>query len=302
MPMIAKCLPRPAPMSGVSSLRIVQKARPRVFAGIAGYCILFALAVCGAGVVKGLARLPHITATALYPRDERRLITVDDNERYTGAGVLMCRTDFGGLERAAAAWLIGARNLVVLNAHNFVDRSLEPTRPVTDCFFRIAGDDYEFDPESLSLGVDANSKALHITDDWALVRLRQAVAEPATPQPIPDANRIVTGSVEMKVIMVSPAGHSNFRLPTSLEACQIHKIDAPTDGLIRRARHDCNDGYGGSGSGIFTEKGDLIAMHSASLEMNRRRPFDLDQHYGSTLLFEGALVAAIRGRVGAPTP
>jgi hypothetical protein len=39
-----------------------------------------------------------------------------------------------------------------------------------------------------------------------------------------------------------------------------------------RARHDCNDGYGGSGSGLFDEAGHLIAMQSASLDMNCRLP------------------------------
>ena len=68
---------------------------------------------------------------------------------------------------------------------------------------------------------------------------------------------------------------------------------------MRRARHNCNDGYGGSGSGLFTQDGRLIALHSASLDMNQRRPFDIEAHYGSALLFEGALLDAIRKELAA---
>ncbi len=105
---------------------------------------------------------------ALYPHAGRKIIEKSEEAKYRGAGVLMCFTDMGTLERAAAAWLIGSRGLVVLNAHNFVDRSLRPSHPVENCFFRIRGVDRYFDEESLRLGVDGNSKSLHITDDWAL--------------------------------------------------------------------------------------------------------------------------------------
>jgi hypothetical protein len=231
--------------------------------------------------------------TALYPRDNRQMFSSVDADRYPGAGVLMCYTDIGTLERAAAGWLIGSRDLVVVNAHNFVDRSLTPTRPVEDCFFRIKDKDLYFDPASLRLGVSAGSTALHITDDWALLRLVWPSPEDIKPQPEPDASKTATGS-RMKVVMVSPAGHSNTRWPATLERCEIHLIDEATEGHIRRARHDCNDGYGGSGSGLFDEDGRLVAMHSASLGMNSRRPFDIETHYGSALLFEGDLLEAIR--------
>jgi len=248
----------------------------------------------------GASRAPFsvVLGAALYPHDGRKLIEKPDEEKYRGAGVLMCFTDMGTLERAAAAWLIGARQLVVLNAHNFVDRSLRPSHPVENCFFRIQGVDRYFEPESLVLGVDGNSKSLHITDDWALLRLIEPVPDEIEPQPTPDASFIATGT-KVKVVMVSPAGHSNSRLETSLEECAIQTIDEPSEARIRRARHDCNDGYGGSGSGLFTEDGRLIAMHSASLDMNAKREFDIDSHYGSALLFEGALVEEIR-REAAP--
>lgn len=223
-------------------------------------------------------------------------MTEADNERYAGTGTLMCYTDFGSLERGAAAWLIGSRDLVLLNAHNFVDRKLVPTHPISDCYFRIAGGDYYFDENSLHIGASVESKALHITDDWALARLMQPVPENVKAQPVPDTRSIVTGAT-IKVVMVSPAGHSNTRLATTLEPCEIHKIDEPSDGGIRRARHDCNDGYGGSGSGLFAEDGRMIAMHSASLDMNMRRPFDIEAHYGSALLFEGERLEAIRHAV-----
>jgi hypothetical protein len=44
----------------------------------------------------------------------------------------------------------------------------------------------------------------------------------------------------------------------------------------------------------------MIAMHSASLDMNRQRPFDIETHYGSALLFEGDLAQAIRDAVSKP--
>lgn len=253
------------------------------------------VAAFGAAATLGASRARFSAAVkaALYPHDGRTLISKSDEQRYRGAGVLMCFTDMGPLERAAAAWLVGDRQLVVLNAHNFVDRSLRPSHPVESCFFRIRGVDRYFEPESLVLGVDGNSKSLHITDDWALLRLIEPVPDEIEPQPTPDASFIMTGT-KMKVVMVSPAGHSNSRLETSLEECAIQAIDAPSEARIRRARHDCNDGYGGSGSGLFTEDGRLIAMHSASLDMNAKRPFDIESHYGSALLFEGALVEAIR--------
>ncbi|KAF2989940.1 serine protease [Methylocystis sp. MJC1] len=238
----------------------------------------------------------QIVDVALYPQDRRRLMTEVDAARFVGAGVLMCYSDFGTLERGAAAWLIGTHDLVVLNAHNFVDRKLAPTHPVTDCFFRIAGGDYHFDGDSLRIGAAVASKALHITDDWALLRLLQPTPDDVKPQPLPDTSGIATGSA-MKVTMVSPAGHSNTRLSATIESCEIRQIDEPTEGHVRRVRHNCNDGYGGSGSALFSEDGRLIAMHSASLDMNLQRPFDMETHYGSAMLFEGELVKAIREAV-----
>lgn len=240
-----------------------------------------------------------IVNVALYSTDNRRLMTEADALRFAGAGVLMCYSDFGTLERGAAAWLIGSHDLVVLNAHNFVDRKLVPTHPVTDCFFRIAGGDYYFDADSLRIGAAVESKGLHITDDWALLRLLQPTPESIRPQPLPDTKDIATGP-GMKVTMVSPAGHSNSNIPATLEPCEIYRIDEPSEGHIRQARHDCNDGYGGSGSSLFTEDGRLIAMHSASLDMNGRRPFNVETHYGAALLFEGELAKAIREAVEKP--
>ena len=241
-----------------------------------------------------------VKPAALYPRDARRLMEEEDYRHYPGAGVLFCRTEEGTLERASAAWLIGSRQLVVLNAHNFIDRNLQSTRPVSDCFFQINDETADFDPTSLCLGVDWASRSLHITDDWALLRLKHALSEKTTPQPIPDAAKVATGAFALPVIMVSPAGHSNYRQITSIESCTIRQIDAPSEDGIRRARHDCNDGYGGSGSGLFSQDGRLIAMHSASLDMNARRPFNIETHYGSALLFEGALLEAIRGNIHEP--
>lgn len=238
----------------------------------------------------------QIVDVALYPHDGRRVMSEADIARFAGAGVLMCYSDYGTLERGAAAWLVGARDLVVLNAHNFVDRKLVPTHPVTDCFFRIGGGDYFFDADSLRIGASVDSKGLHITDDWALLRLLQPVGEDVKPQPIPDTSDIVTGA-GLKVTMVSPAGHSNTRISATVEACAIHRVDEPTEAHVRRARHDCNDGYGGSGSGLFSENGRLIALHSASLDMNWTRPFDIETHYGSAILFEGDLTKAIREAV-----
>ncbi|MGD9541986.1 MAG: serine protease [Methylocystis sp.] len=243
------------------------------------------------------AALAHIGAqrarAALYLDDRRRALTEADMDRFAGAGVLMCYSDFATLERAAAAWLIASHDLVVMNAHNFVDRRLVPTHPVTNCFFRIAGGDYYFDEDSLRIGASIESKGLHITDDWALLRLLQPTPENVKPQPTPDVSDIATGA-RFKVAMVSPAGHSNTRLAATIESCDVYRIDEPSEGRIRRARHDCNDGYGGSGSGLFTEDGRLIAMHSASLDMNQKRPFDIETHYGSAMLFEGELAKAIR--------
>ncbi len=235
-----------------------------------------------------------IIQVALYPRDARRLMMEEDYRQYPGAGVLFCRTGEGTLERAAAAWLIGSRQLVVLNAHNFMDRNLHQTRPVSDCFFQIGDEGIEFDPQSLCLGIDKASHALHITDDWALLQLKRPVSEKITPQPIPDAPKLATGPLSVLVKMVSPAGHANFRPATSIESCTLRQIDDPSEDGIRQVRHDCNDGYGGSGSGLFTTEGQLIAMHSASLDMNARRPFNIEMHYGSAFLFEGKLLAAIK--------
>jgi hypothetical protein len=257
---------------------------------------LVALVLIGAA----LARIGGRTAyAALYPDDGRKAMTEADMARFAGAGVLMCYSDYGTLERAAAAWLIASHDLVVMNAHNFVDRRLVPTHPVTNCFFRIAGGDYYFDEDSLRIGASVESRSLHITDDWALLKLLQPTPENVRPQPAPDASDIATGA-RFKVAMVSPAGHSNTRLAATIESCDVYRVDEPTEAHIRRARHDCNDGYGGSGSGLFTEDGRLIAMHSASLDMNQKRPFDIETHYGSALLFEGELAEAIREAAAKP--
>lgn len=93
------------------------------------------------------------------------------------------------------------------------------------------------------------------------------------------------------------AGHSNLRRSTSsIESCAIKEVAPPSEDGIRRVRHNCNDGYdgfGGSGSGVFDEAGGFIAMQSASLDMNRRLPFDVELHYGSALLIEGRLLDEI---------
>ncbi len=102
------------------------------------------------------------------------------------------------------------------------------------------------------------------------------------------------GDVTLPVTMVSPAGHQNYRGQSSREARAIRRIDPPSEDAIRRARHDCNDGYGGSGSGLFDEAGDLLAMQSASLSMNQRHVCDTEFHYGSALLVEGRLLEALQ--------
>ncbi|MGJ0510784.1 trypsin-like serine peptidase [Methylocystis sp.] len=257
---------------------------------------LLMLMLLGATFARIGAQTAH---AALYAADRRQAMTEADASRFAGAGVLMCYSDFGTLERAAAAWLIGSHDLVVMNAHNFVDRRLAPTHPVTNCFFRIAGGDYYFNEDSLRIGASVESKALHITDDWALLRLLQPTPETIKPQPAPDASDIATGA-RFKVVMVSPAGHSNTSLVATTESCEVYRVDEPTEGHARRVRHDCNDGYGGSGSGLFTEDGRLIAMHSASLDMNQKRPFDIETHYGSAILFEGELAEAIRDAASKP--
>lgn len=251
-----------------------------------------------AGAARGEDRAPpaHRLA-ALYPQDGRRDLTGADFDRFRGAGILWCRNPDGVPQKAAAAWLIADRSTVVLNAHNFRDRRLAATRAVADCYFQIGGRNYDFDPDSLVLGPAPGADSLHITDDWAILRLNRPAD--AVPQPLPEPPDLPVGDIALPVIMVSPAGHGNYRGPSSLERCAIRRIDPPTEDAIRRARHDCNDGYGGSGSGLFDEAGRLIALQSASLAMNSRSRFDIEFHYGSALLFEGGLLSALRGRAGA---
>lgn len=236
-----------------------------------------------------------IAAAALYPRDGRRDMTGADNDRFYGAGILYCRRSDGVPQKAAAAWLIGSPTLVVMNAHNFRNRQMDVIREVADCYFHIAGRNHKFAPDKFRLGTPPGARALHITDDWAILRLADAAM--ARPQPVPDASDMPTGPMQRTIIMVSPAGHQNYAGPSSLETCKIHQIDPPSEDAIRRVRHDCNDGFGGSGSGLFDEAGRLLAMQSASLSMNSRRPFDIEFHYGSALLFEGELLEAIRQEI-----
>lgn len=229
---------------------------------------------------------------ALYLEERRHAMSSRDYKRYPGAGILFCRDDSRQFRKAAAAWLIGSRSLVMMNAHNFRDRSGRETRSINDCYFQIGGKNYDFAGD-LQVGIPAQADALHITDDWALARLGQPVEMHVDPQTAPSPPALTTGGIIVNVTMVSPAGHGNYAGATSIEACRIHLIDPPTEGGIRRARHDCNDGYGGSGSGLFDDGDHLVAMQSASLDMNRRLPFDIERHYGSALLIEGALHRAI---------
>nr|WP_244478428.1 trypsin-like peptidase domain-containing protein [Methylobacterium sp. Leaf113] len=257
------------------------------------------------GLLAAAGPDPADRVAALYPEDGRRELAGADYARYPGAGVLYCRAE-GIPRKAAAAWLIGSRRLVVMNAHNFRSRHLEPTRDIADCFFQIGGRNYAFRPATLHFGTVPGALSLHITDDWALVELAEA-AEGVRPQPIPAAPDLPTGTGTVPVVMVSPGGHANYPGQTSLEPCAIRQIDPPSEDAIRRVRHDCNNGYGGSGSGLFDTHGRLVALHSASLSMNSRRVFDIEYHYGSALMFEGALLDAIRARVapediGPPVP
>lgn len=241
----------------------------------------------------GADRRTVIEPAALYPQDGRRDLTGGDRARFPGAGVLWCRRSDGVPQKAAAAWLIGTPTLVMLNAHNFRNRQLETTRQVGDCYFQIGGRNYDFVAESLRLGVAPDATRLHITDDWALLRLVQPAEAPR--QPVPEtAPDLATGDLSLPVTLVAPGGHQNYRGDSSLEACTVRRIDPPTEGGTRRARHDCNDGYGGSGSGLFDAAGRLVAMQSASLSMNARHAFDIELHYGSALLIEGALLDALK--------
>ena len=251
-------------------------------------------ALVGIALLPGPAVAETVRLAALYPQDGRRAMAAPDFARFPGAGILFCRDAGGVPKRAAAAWLIAGPRVVMLNAHNFRSRRLEVTRAVADCFFQIAGRNYDFEPESLHLGVQPGASALHITDDWALLALREPVTAAAA-QPLPDeAGRLPTGGETIPVTMVSPAGHENFGSATSIETCAIRQIDRPGEDGIRMARHDCNNGYGGSGSGLFDAAGHLIAMHSASLSMNSRRTYDGEFHYGSALMLEGPLLDALR--------
>jgi hypothetical protein len=251
-------------------------------------------------VAHAASRSPLLMPTALYPADTRHIMTSADYARYPGAGVLFCRDENGVAHKAAASWLIGRPGVVMMNAHNFRDRQGEVTRAIEDCFFQIGGKNYDFEAQSLELGVPAEATALHITDDWALAGLRDPIPRSVVTQPVPKAPLFATGSNLVAVTMVSPAGHSNFIGASSIESCSIHEIDPPSEDFIRRARHDCNDGFGGSGSGLFDEAGHLVAMQSASLDMNRRLAFDVGLHYGSALLIEGKLLEAIKRRTGEP--
>lgn len=276
----------------------MQMPRLKVFVSLA----LGAVAIGGlaAAMTQASSGAAIIEPAALYPDDRRRPMTSEDYRRYPGAGVLFCRDEAGVPRKAAASWLIGSRRLVMMNAHNFRDPNAEATRTIDECFFQIAGRNYDFSPDSLELGVADDAKRLHITDDWALAHLQEPVDWNTAPQPIPTAPSLATGGGIVEVTMVSPAGHANFMGSSSIETCAIHEIDPPTEGGIRRARHNCNDGYGGSGSGLFDEAGHLIAMQSASLDMNRRLAFDIGLHYGSAILIEGKLLDAIMQKVNAP--
>jgi len=257
---------------------------------------ILAVAACGvAAMTVAPARTLHgsLTPVALYPKDTRRQMTSEDYRRFPGAGILFCRDEEGVSQKAAASWLIGSRHLVMMNAHNFLDRSAEVVRTLDECYFQIGGKNYDFIPGSLELGAPASARVLHITDDWALAQLQEPAAQNVSPQPLPKPLALATGSGIIAVTMVSPAGHSNFPGLSSIESCAIHEIDPPSEDAMRRARHDCNDGYGGSGSGLFDEAGHLIAMQSASLDMNRRLTFDIGLHYGSALLIEGKLLDSI---------
>ena len=278
----------------------LAKASARSIGTVHAAALMTLLCAAGLASARDLpARdIPGWDLAALYPRDGRRDLTGADIERYPGAGVLFCHGADGIPRKAAAAWLIGDPSVVVLNAHNFRNRRLETTREVGDCFFQIGGRNYDFVPDSIELGAVPGSQALHITDDWAILRLAHPV-EGARPQPIPTAPTLGEGPLRLPVVMVSPGGHENYRGPASLEACAIRQVDPPSEGGIRRLRHDCNDGFGGSGSGLFDEAGRLVAMQSASLSMNARKPFDIDFHYGSALAFEGDLLTALRKAVAA---
>lgn len=266
-----------------------------------GWTWRFRLRAAAAAILMlGPAAAEPVRLAALYPRDGRRDLQSADFARYTGAGVLWCQRPDGVPQKAAAAWLVADPSIVVLNAHNFRTRKLEVTRPVSDCYFQIAGRNYDFLADSLHLGTGPDARTLHITDDWAILRLAQPAD--AAPQPLPEPPGLPTGEVALSVTLVSPAGHENYRGPSSLEHCTIHRIDPPSEDGIRRVRHDCNDGYGGSGSGLFDEAGRLIALQSASSVMNAKHAFDPEFHHGSALIFEGELLTALRQEAGRTGP
>jgi len=262
--------------------------------------IICVSAVAALSVYSFLSKPPSEAQAALYLQDKRRAMQEADYKRYVGAGVLFCRDANHVPRKAASAWLIGTRRLVLMNAHNFRDKHGLETRPLDECHFQINGKNYGFAAESLHLGISRNMNALHITDDWALALLKTETDTATQPQRLPSTVNMPVGPSDISVTMVSPASHANFNEDSSIESCAIRFIDSPSEDDIRRARHNCNDGFGGSGSGLFDEGGRMIAMQSASLDMNRRLAFDVEAHYGSALLIEGELVKAIEDLTTAP--
>jgi hypothetical protein len=51
----------------------------------------------------------------------------------------------------------------------------------------------------------------------------------------------------------------------------------------RPASSNCNDGYGGSGSGLFDEAGRLVAMQSASLSLQSWRARRMPPSVGGSI-------------------
>ncbi|WP_315766447.1 hypothetical protein [Bradyrhizobium sp. SZCCHNS2005] len=170
----------------------------------------------GAGfmVLLGLTH-PHgikPMPVALYLEEHRRAMSSSDYRRSPGAGVLLCRDDARLFQKAAAAWLIGSRSPVMMNAHHFRDSHGLQTRSINDCCFQIGGKSYDFGGD-LQLGIPPDADALHITDDWALARLAHALGADVAPQPVPKASTLTTSNGVLQVTVVSPAGHGNYNGP-----------------------------------------------------------------------------------------
>ncbi len=236
-------------------------------------------------------------------------LTFKDAERIRAAtGYVECPgTKFGNHILASGA-LVGADDILVTNAHVFVDDKGRWREPLEQCFFQNQTE--KFERRALSFA-DGDFEIVHDyssnngANDYAVIRLKSKIPG-AKSFPVVAAGAPLTPSATFVMVSASVekvAGFSPFA--PVVQGCQFKQIEDPAANRNTVFLADCDVMPGSSGSiNLISINGELTAVGitagGGKMEQNGRE-FNLDiESYSFHVAFRDALLSAILRLMRAP--